>query len=273
MTTNEPLGSTNHSEPAPPNNLAASEQVGQRFVSADVPVLADPAPQAAVPTFTPPPSTAPAPPPPATNPGAPSGYVPSSYPAQSGASTTGYVPPSAAASAPYPGAYPPPPPPIIPPSMAQSASSATAASSPERVGRGLLYSLGGVVLGVVATAALWQSGFVASITSAIMAWACIWLYTKGAGHPPRKGALAVVGVIIVGVALSAAAVIATDAVDYARSQLTQPSVGDYVGTIVATLTTPEVWIQYGSTIGMLVVFAGLGTVGIIMQLARGNQTS
>lgn len=256
MTTNEPLGSTTHSEPAPPNNLAASEQVGQGFAAEAASVLADPAPPMSAPSFAPPQSATPAPPPPPADPGASSGYAPSFFPAQSSTPAMGYAPP----------------PPAIPPAMAPSVNAATTASDPERVGRGLLYSLGGVVLGVVATAALWQSGFVASITSAIMAWACIWLYTKGAGHSPRKGGLAVVAVIIAGVALSAVAVIAVDAVTYASSQLTQPSIGDYVTMIVVALTTPAVWSEYGSTIGMLVVFAGLGTVGIIMQLARGNKT-
>lgn len=276
MTTNEPLDSTTHSEPAPLNNLGPAEQAGQRFLQHDAPFATDPTPNPAVTSSTPPLSDPPGSPAVASelgsprDLGAPSGYAPPAYAAES-APPVGYAPPPPAPAAQPPSVYPPPPA-TLPP-LSQPVDAAAAVSSSERVGLGVLYSLGGVVLGVVATAALWQAGFIASITSAVMAWACIWLYTKGAGHAPRKGVFAVVGVIIAGVALSSAAVIATDAVDYVRSAVPGSSISDYVDTVVAALTTPEVWAEYATDIGMLLLFAALGTVGIIMQLARGNQTS
>lgn len=67
--------------------------------------------------------------------------------------------------------------------------------------------------------------------------------------------------------------IASDAVVYANQYFVQPSIADYVDTIALVLSTPEVWSEYATSIGMYVVFAALGTVGIIMQLARGKQTS
>lgn len=270
MTTNEPLDSTTHSEPAPLNNLGPAEQAGQRFLHNDAPFVSDPTPNPAVTSSTPPLSDPPGSPAVASGLGAPSGYAPPVYAAES-APPVGYAPPPSAPAAQPPSVYAPPPA-TLPP-LSQPVDAAAAVSSSERVGLGVLYSLGGVVLGVVATAALWQAGFIASITSAVMAWACIWLYTKGAGHAPRKGVFAVVAVIIAGVALSSAAVIATDAVDYVRTTVPGSSISDYADTVVAALTTPEVWAEYATDIGMLLLFAALGTVGIIMQLARGNQTS
>lgn len=51
----------------------------------------------------------------------------------------------------------------------------------EIVGRGLLFSLGGVVAGVVLTGLIWKVGFVASIAGYLMAMACVKLYELGAG--------------------------------------------------------------------------------------------
>ncbi|HAM44727.1 MAG TPA: hypothetical protein DCM67_06910 [Propionibacteriaceae bacterium] len=170
------------------------------------------------------------------------------------------------------GNYPPPPQDLPGLILPQPVASPDLPSSPEQVGRGVLFSLAGVAVGILATVVLWQLHFIAAVTSLLMAWACIWLYTKGAGQPPRKGVFAVVAVILVGVVLSLVAAISSDAVGYANEYFAQPSISDYTDTIVLVLSTPEVWAEYGTSIAMYVLFAALGTVGIIMQLARGKQT-
>lgn len=78
--------------------------------------------------------------------------------------------------------------------------------APERVGRGLLFSLGGIVVGVVLTVIVWRMNFVASI---------------------------------------------------AKFQV-----------VLENLLAPEVWAGYGSGVAMYVLFAALGTFGLIRQLGR-----
>lgn len=262
-------------EPESANGAGATEQAGRRYLSDDAPAVADPtsAATAAVPTPAPPsPSASPGFLPPEYSP--PSAYAPPSYTDPTSAPPVSYAPqPPAAPVPPDVGGYPPPPQAAPPLTAPPSVATEELPSGPERVGRGVLFSLAGVVVGIVATVVLWQLNFIAAFTSLLMAWACIWLYAKGAGQPPRKGVFAVVGVILVGVILSLVAAISSDAVVYANEYFGQPSISEYLDTIIVVLSTPEVWAEYATSIAMYVLFAALGTVGIIMQLARSKQTS
>jgi hypothetical protein len=47
----------------------------------------------------------------------------------------------------------------------------------ERVAVGLLAALGAVLAGVVLTVVIWRAGFIASITSLVIAIGATWLYT------------------------------------------------------------------------------------------------
>lgn len=283
MNTSEPHDSILHSEPASTTAPASPEPGGRRFIDDDAKPEAQPA--SATVSTTPDPQATPTVPDPQVTPAAPD-FVAPTYGPSAGTGSPAYFDPSNAAQT----SFPPPPPPAqaappvpgaaVPPDVypptpvaAQPPPVPVDLDGPERVGRGLLFSLGGIVLGIVATVVLWQLNFIAAFTSLLMAWACIWLYTKGAGHPPRKGTVAVVAVIGLGVVLALVSAIASDAVVYANQYFVQPSIADYVDTIALVLSTPEVWSEYATSIGMYVVFAALGTVGIIMQLARGKQTS
>ena len=57
----------------------------------------------------------------------------------------------------------------------------------ENVGRGVLFSLLAIPVGVAAAVLIWQLGFIASITSFAIAAGAAWLYTRGAGAAPRAG--------------------------------------------------------------------------------------
>lgn len=274
MTISEPNDSMPHSESGSTNGVEAAEQSGRRFAPPDTPGVTE-APSTEV---TSPPVSAPQPPPevPDFTPpgyGPPSAYAAPTYADPTSAPPASYAPQPPIAQAPPADDFPPPPQAPPPPAEPQESADPELPSGPERVGRGVLFSLGGVVVGIVATVVLWQLNFIAAFTSLLMAWACIWLYVKGAGQPPRKGVFAVVGVILVGVVLSLVAAVSSDAVVYANEYFGQPSISDYTDTIVLVLSTPEVWAEYSTSIAMYVLFAALGTVGIIMQLARGKQTT
>jgi hypothetical protein len=146
-----------------------------------------------------------------------------------------------------------------------------AAMPEERVGRGLVFSLGGIVVGVVLTVLLWKLNFVASITSFAMAYAVIWLYTKGAGSAPRKGVGAVIGVIVAGVVISLASVVATDALDYLAVDYPDATLAEKADFVWYNLTLPEVWQAYSTEVAMYVLFAALGTFGLIRQLGRAQR--
>jgi len=79
----------------------------------------------------------------------------------------------------------------------------------ENVGRGLLMALIAVVGGCVLAAVVYHFGFVASIVALAMGAAGIFLYAKGAGAPPRKGAVALVVLLMGGVLLAWICSIAT----------------------------------------------------------------
>ncbi len=97
----------------------------------------------------------------------------------------------------------------VPPSAEQNPSAgdatfATEAQPPvkENVGRGVLFSLGGILVGMVGGALLYQLGLIGSIVGIVMAFAVLILYTRGAGTDPRKGIVPVIIVIILGLLIS-----------------------------------------------------------------------
>ncbi|MGC3994099.1 MAG: hypothetical protein QM779_08355 [Propionicimonas sp.] len=163
---------------------------------------------------------------------------------------------------PYPGQpYPGQP-------YAQTSPAVASAPATEKVGRGLLFSLGGIVVGVVITILLWKMNFIASITSFAMAYATIWLYTKGAGTPPRRGVGGVIAVIVAGVVVSLASVVVVDALDYLAAREPDASLGEKADFVVYNLLQPGVWQGYAGNVAMYFLFAALGTFGLIRQLGR-----
>jgi hypothetical protein len=65
---------------------------------------------------------------------------------------------------------------------------------PERVGRGLIFSLIAVPLGVIVFVLIYSLGFIASIVAFAVAFAALWLYRFGSG-----GRVGVVGAVVVSV--------------------------------------------------------------------------
>jgi hypothetical protein len=80
----------------------------------------------------------------------------------------------------------------------------------ENVGRGLLLALVAVIGGCVLSAVVYHLGYVASIVALAMGGAGIFLYAKGAGTPPRKGAVALVVLLVAGILLAWVASLATE---------------------------------------------------------------
>lgn len=141
---------------------------------------------------------------------------------------------------------------------------------PENVGRGVLFSLLGIVVGAVASVLIYQAGFLASITSFLMAVAVGWLYTKGAGAPPRAGAFAVVGVILVGVVVSLFSMLGVTLYTEIAADYPGAPFGDIMAVVFDNLFYPPIWAQFGGDAAMFVLFAVLGTLGTLLQLRRAS---
>ena len=137
----------------------------------------------------------------------------------------------------------------------------------EIVPRGILFSLAAIPLGMAVTVVIWKLGFVASISSFLIAAAGTFLYAKGAGSAPRRGLVQLVAVILVGVAASFLAIVAADLVEFYNTpkgqSLGYPSVVSFVS---GNLFTGDLLSSYGSDLVMFVAFAALGVFGTVRRL-------
>lgn len=153
----------------------------------------------------------------------------------------------------------------------QSLDEVTLESNRELVGRGLLLSLGGVIVGVVLTAIIWKMGFVASVAGFVMALGCVKLYELGAGHTPRSGAIPLLGVIVAGAVLSMLSVVVVDALDYYDRAPADIVLGFGKWEFVrAAITNGDVLKDYLKTFGMMALFTGLGAFSTMRGLMRGS---
>jgi len=142
----------------------------------------------------------------------------------------------------------------------------TPAEPRERVGLGLLAALAAVLGGVVLTVVVWRMGFLASITSFVIALGATMLYTKAAGAAPRKGLLPLIGIILFGVAASFFAVVASDAwTVYGDQNLAQYDVSRMT-FIRDNLFNADILRGYGKDMAMFFVFAALGIFSTLRRL-------
>jgi len=143
----------------------------------------------------------------------------------------------------------------------------------ELVSRGIVFSLGAIPVGMAAAVLIWKLGFLASISSFVIAAGAAFLYTKGAGAPPRKGLVPLVMVVLVGVVASFFAIVASDLGEYygtpTGQSLGYPSEFDFVK---ANIFNFDVLSTYGNELLMFVLFAALGTFSTLRRMARAGRT-
>ncbi|MFB9315076.1 hypothetical protein [Nocardioides plantarum] len=138
----------------------------------------------------------------------------------------------------------------------------------ERVGLGLLASLGAVLGGVVLTVLLAQLGFITAISSFVIAFGAAFLYEAAAGRPARKGLVPLVLLIVLGVVLSYLAVIGSDlwdAYDEIREVgLTEQSRAAFVGDYL--FKPGDVFENPYKDLPWFAVFGVLGVFGVVRRL-------
>jgi hypothetical protein len=139
------------------------------------------------------------------------------------------------------------------------------ARAPEAVARGMLAATLAVLAGVVLTVVIWRFGFIASITSFVMAAGAVFLYSWAAGTPPRKGLIPLVLLIVLGVVAAFFGVVASDAWDV---------YGQFDGVvgvsrssfILDNIFRGELLREYAQDMAMFGVFAVLGLFGTMRRL-------
>lgn len=155
------------------------------------------------------------------------------------------------------------------PALPEPTGAAVDATEPkERVLLGLLASLLPILAGVAITVAIWRAGYIAAITSFVIAIGAAYIYRAAAGRPPRKGLAPLVVLIVLGVVLSFFAVVASDLWDIYDNAI---EAGFEAEVSKATfiregLTDQEVLREYGKDMAMFAVFAVLGIGGVVRSL-------
>jgi hypothetical protein len=127
----------------------------------------------------------------------------------------------------------------------------------ENVGRGLLLALIAVVGGCVLAAVVYHLGYVASIVALAMGGAGIFLYAKGAGSPPRKGAVALVVLLMAGILLAWVSSVGTELYFYYVQQT-----GSSNGAIQFAINGALNLELFKATLKDFLIFVGFGALGI-----------
>ncbi len=139
----------------------------------------------------------------------------------------------------------------------------------ERVGRGLAIAALVVGLGVVLTVVIWRFGFVASISSLILAAGATYAYTWAAGAAPRKGALPLIVFIVLGVVVGFLAMIASDALE-AYDELGVVGLSEWAW-VRQMVFNAEVLRSYAGDMLFYFGFAALGIFGTLRGLISADK--
>jgi hypothetical protein len=141
----------------------------------------------------------------------------------------------------------------------------------ERVLLGLLLSLVAVLGGVVLAVAIWRAGYIAGISSLVISGGGVALYRFGAGTPPRRGLIPLIGLVVLGVVASFFAVVGSDLYDLwdllagpsADSAYSVPSRGAFIRD---NITNGDVLSEYGTDGALFALFALVGVYGTLRRL-------
>ncbi len=137
---------------------------------------------------------------------------------------------------------------------------------PENIGRGVLFALAALIGGIVLTVILFEAGFLAAISGALMAGGAVFLYDKGAGRAPRRGLVPLVTLIVTALVAGIAAALF---VDVYRGYPSLPAELRTVmsrGEFIREEFSQYLFADYGKDIALYFVFAALGVFGTFRRL-------
>lgn len=162
-------------------------------------------------------------------------------------------------------------PPVPEAAAADDASTVASAPGPERVGRGLLFSLAIVPAGVIVWTIIWQLGYMSAIVAFVVAVGAAWLYRRGSGG--RIGGAGIASIIVVTLVTMVLAFLAGIAADVAAFLgMDLPAAlgsAEFWDTFVLNLTdNPELWGDMTGDILLGLLFAALGAGSVLWNLAK-----
>lgn len=132
----------------------------------------------------------------------------------------------------------------------------------ERVVPGLAAAVLALVVGAGITLAVWNLGFIASITSFVMAAGAVFLYRLAAGAPPRKGIAPLVVLVVAGVVATFFLLVGWDAAEaYDELSVGVPDDQLVMGKtefVRTSMFDGEVLQAYGKDMAFFFGFAALG---------------
>ncbi len=176
-------------------------------------------------------------------------------------------PPGQPWQAPAPGAQQPWQPPAAgSPQWGPVTPNSSAPAPPENVGRGVLFSLGSLIVGAGLAILFSWGGFIASISAIAAAYAALWLYVKGAGAAPRKGAIPLLVVVLLGILAQFLAVVGFGVWRVSRGR----GAGQWQ-YVLSSMFNPAVWEGYALEGVMIVAFSLLGIFGTIRGLVANRR--
>lgn len=146
------------------------------------------------------------------------------------------------------------------------------AAPQEHVGAGLARAALALPFGIIVAGAIWQFGYVASASALGLALAAAWLYAKGAGRSARRGALPLIALIAVGVALSLLACIALD-VNSIYTAAATPAWPSRLGFLGQMATSPDFLAAYSRDALTFAAFGGLGALSVVFGMARSGRAA
>lgn len=151
---------------------------------------------------------------------------------------------------------------------------ATPPEPAERVGTGVALAVIGILAGIALTVLLWHFGFIASIVSLLMGAGATALYTKGAGAPPKKGAIPLIALIVVGLVVAFLACVGYDLWQYYAVNAPVDAEISQMQFVWQNLFRGDVLGEYSMDMAMFALFAGLGifgTFGTLLKARAGQQ--
>ena len=153
----------------------------------------------------------------------------------------------------------------------QTLPTAPVPTQSEQVIRGILLALVVIPVGVVVWVLLWRIGFIASIVSFGVAWGALKLYRIGSGTKVSRGAFwALIGIIVVTIALSFLAAIASDLITVTGLTFGQAMTSDRFWSAYwnNVFDNPKLWATYAPQLLFAVAFAALGCYRTVIRMAR-----
>ena len=138
----------------------------------------------------------------------------------------------------------------------------------ENVGRGALFALPAIPIGVVCWLIIWNFGWISSIVTLVAAAIAARFYVMGAGGLSRKGVWVVAGITVATALLSFAAGVWLDAAKYINSQplslITSSEPWDLIGYNLNN--NPNFVPSYMGDFLMALLFAALGCFFTLRRL-------